>query len=111
MNWFIATGRLGRDPELRQTPNSEVCGFSIAIDRGPRRDALWVNCSAWGTPGQQIAKYFRKGLLISVMGELEPNTWERGGVTTKEFSLNVKEWKFVPGGKKKDEEESGGEPY
>lgn len=37
-------GRLGKDAELRQTNNTQVCGFSVAADTGfgDHKQSHWV---------------------------------------------------------------------
>ena len=44
------TGRLGKDAEVRQTQNSTVAGFSVAVDvgYGDRKQTFWFDCSIWG---------------------------------------------------------------
>ena len=103
MNHWIGQGRLSRDPEMRQAGSSQVCGFSIAVDRGKDREPLWMKCNAWGTLGERIHRYFKQGKPISVWGKLEPNEYDSSGGTVKEFELNVAGWGFVNFGAPKNE--------
>jgi len=56
MNKIIVIGNLGRDPEMRYTPNGQgVTSFSVASSRKyttssgeQREETEWFNCSAFG---------------------------------------------------------------
>ena len=78
-NKVIMMGRLTRDPELKATPNGvSVCKFSIAVDRrfqnkGEEKKADFFNVVAWRQTGEFVSRYFGKGNLILVEGELQTN--------------------------------------
>ena len=108
---------MGRDPKMRQAGNTQVCGFSIACDRGKDRDPLWMTCNAWGSLGEQILKYFKVGKPITVYGELFPNEFSKGDNVYRDFQLNVTGWEFVNFGGpqekegKKESNEEFRDPY
>lgn len=76
-NKVIMMGRLTRDPELKTTPNGvSVCTFSIAVDRrfqnkGEEKKADFFNIVAWRQSGEFVSRYFKKGNMILVEGELQ----------------------------------------
>ena len=81
MNKVIIMGRLTRDPEMRQTPSGvTVCRFSIAVNRRFAKEggqnADFINCTAWRQTADFICKYFQKGSMISVVGNLQSRSWE-----------------------------------
>ena len=81
MNKVILMGRLTRDPEMRQTQSGvSVCSFSIAVNRRFAKDgqqnADFINCTAWRQQAEFICKYFSKGAMISVIGNLQSRSWE-----------------------------------
>ena len=81
MNKVILMGRLTRDPEIRQTPNGvSVCSFSMAVNRRFAKDgqqnADFINCTAWRQQAEFICKYFQKGAMIAVVGNLQSRSWE-----------------------------------
>lgn len=81
MNKVILMGRLTRDPEMRQTPNGiTVCSFSIAVNRRfakeGQQQADFINCTAWRQQAEFICKYFQKGSMIAVVGQLQSRSWE-----------------------------------
>lgn len=83
LNRVQLIGRLGRDPEVRYTPNgSQVVSFSLAVDRvwkgqdGERKQATeWFNLEAWGRLGELSQQYLKKGHLAYVEGELRNDQW------------------------------------
>lgn len=83
MNKVILMGRLTADPEVRYSQSAEplaVTRFSIAVDRRFKRDgeptADFVNCVSFGKTGEFTGKYFKKGMMISVVGRLQVRNWE-----------------------------------
>ena len=81
MNKVILMGRLTRDPEMRQTTGGiQVCSFSIAVNRRFAKDgqqnADFINCTAWRQQAEFICKYFHKGAMIAIVGNLQSRSWE-----------------------------------
>lgn len=72
MFYTMFTGNLGRDPETRSTQAGDVCSFSVAVKQGFGRDAKseWFRCSLWGKRGETVARYLRKGMKVTVVGEM-----------------------------------------
>lgn len=82
LNIVAIMGRLGRDPELRQTTTGKnVASFSIACDRG-RKDANgqsqadWIDVVTWDRTAEFVCKYFQKGSLIVVDGRLQSRKYQ-----------------------------------
>ena len=46
----------------------------MAKDGQPQAD--FINCIAWGKSAEFVAKYFRKGQQIVVVGRIQTRTWE-----------------------------------
>ena len=81
MNRVILVGRLVKDPELRKTNNDiAVVQFTLAVNRtysrNGERTADFINCVAWRTQAENLAKYMRKGSQIGVEGQLQVRTYE-----------------------------------
>ena len=100
MNQVILSGRLVRDPELRQTmSNKAACSFSIAVYDGKDKDgnkkSIFVNCSAWDATAESIAQYFRKGSQILVSGKWEQNSYEKDGQKKKYDQVRVLKFEFM----------------
>ena len=55
-----AIGRLGRDSELKFTPNGKpLVKWSMAVDVGwgDNKSTQWLRCTMWGERGQKIQQY------------------------------------------------------
>lgn len=72
------TGRITKDPEINakegKNGNYTFTTFSIADGSRGKDKTDFFNCKAYGTTGEFIEKFFRKGGWISVAGIIE--TWE-----------------------------------
>ena len=75
-NKVIMMGRVVNDPELKTTPQGvNVCSFRIAVDRrftpkGEERKSDFFNVVAWRQQAEFVNRYFSKGRMILVEGEM-----------------------------------------
>ena len=84
LNKIMVIGTLGRDPELRYTPNgSPVCSFSVATNRTytgsdgeKKEDTEWFTVSAWNKMAEVCNQYLEKGRRAYVEGRLRSSQWE-----------------------------------
>ncbi len=78
MNNVNLTGRLTRDPELRNTSSGDsVCKMRLAVDRmGRSNDVGYIDVTAFGKQGEACAKVLSQGWLVAVDGRLEYGEWE-----------------------------------
>ncbi len=82
LNKVILMGRLTADPELRQTPsNVAVLQFTVAVQRsyaaqGEERQSDFITCVAWRQTAEFISRFFNKGSMIAVEGELRTRTYD-----------------------------------
>ena len=87
MNKIIVIGNLGRDPEMRYTPNGQaVTSFSIASSRKhttavgeQREETEWFSCQAWGKLAETCNQYLTKGQQVYVEGRLKSRTYQTQG--------------------------------
>jgi single-strand DNA-binding protein len=81
INISVLTGRLTADVELKTTPSGvSVCSFSLAVDRkyqpqGEERATDFIDCVAWRNTAEFISKYFNKGSMIGIEGEIQTRTY------------------------------------
>ena len=82
-NKIILIGNLGRDPELRYTPQGvAVCSFSMATNE-KRRDksgelqdlTTWFKVTLWRQQAENAAKYLTKGSPVYIEGRLRIEEW------------------------------------
>ncbi len=82
MNKVILSGRLTKDPEIKQTNSGlNVCTFTVACDRkfkdaNGNRAADFFTCVAWRQTAEFVAKYFAKGKPILVEGTLQMRSYD-----------------------------------
>ena len=81
LNKTIILGRITQDLELKQTPNGvSVLSFTVAVDRnytkGEEKQSDFISCVAWKERAEFISKYFGKGRMIAVEGQLRTRTYE-----------------------------------
>ena len=64
INKYICTGRLTKDPGLRQISEElKVCQLRIAVDgMGRGREVGYINVSVFGKAGEAAAEYLGQGL-------------------------------------------------
>ena len=92
MNVLIISGRIGQDPEAKQTPAGQVVTFSLAetVFVGGEKTTAWHDCQAWGKPGENIVKYAQKGTGVTVQGSLKYDQYEnKEGHKVKRAKINV----------------------
>lgn len=112
-NKAILMGRLTRDPELKTTPSGvSVCTFSIAVDRrfqtkGEEKKTDFFNIVAWRQTGEFVSRYFSKGSLILVEGELQTRQYtNKDGVNVTVTEINAEQVSFT-GEKARDGAQNG----
>ena len=84
LNKCMIIGNLGRDPEMRYTPNGQaVTQFTVAVNRNFKgqngewqEETEWFRVVAWGPLAERTAEYLRKGRKVYVEGRLQTRQWE-----------------------------------
>lgn len=82
LNCVTLMGRLVADPELRTTTTGKsVATFRIAVDRsfvrqGEQRQADFIPIVAWENTANFVCRYFAKGSMIAVQGQLQSRSYE-----------------------------------
>lgn len=79
LNKISLIGNLGRDPEVRYTPDGlAVTNFSIAVTekyKGEER-TTWFRVVAFGKLGEIAGEYLSKGKQVYVEGRLQTSEWK-----------------------------------
>lgn len=95
LNKVIIMGRLTRDPDFKQTQSGiAMCKFSVAVER-QFKDAKtgerltdFLDCTAFRGTAEFISRYFSKGNMILVEGNIQNNNYtDNNGV--KHYSNNI----------------------
>ncbi len=98
MNLVVITGRLTRDPELKQTTTgTAVCNFTLAVDKRKREDgADFFDCVAWQKTAELIAQYLGKGRKCGIQGRLQSRTYQAAdGTNRKVMEVVVESVEFL----------------
>lgn len=120
-NKIILVGNLGRDPELRYTPQGDaVCDFSIATNErkkdksGEFQDVTtWFKITLWRRLAENAAKYLSKGNPVYIEGRLQIDEWtDRDGKGRYSLVVQATDMHFISAGRGEnaggDGEYSGG---
>ena len=84
LNKCIVIGNVGRDPEMRYTPQgTAVTSFTVAVNRNrPARDGMeqqeqtdWFRVTAWNKLAEICNQYLTKGTLVYLEGRVELDEW------------------------------------
>ena len=75
---LVLVGNLGRDPEMRYTPQgTPVTSFPVATSRRyntadgqQKQETVWFRISVWGKQAETVNQYLTKGRKVLVEGTL-----------------------------------------
>ena len=111
-------GNLGRDPELRYTPNGRpVTEFSVAVNQSTKNQQTgewveatdWFRVSVWGDRAERSAEQLRKGSRVLVDGRFRTREYEtKDG--RKGLSLEITADNVVPLDRREQEGTFAGAP-
>lgn len=117
MNKVILGGRLTADVELKQTQSGvSVCSFSLAVNRKVGKDQEkktdFINCVAWRQTADFIARYFRKGSSLCIVGNIQVRSWQdQQGQKRFATEVIVDEAMFVDSKGEEDQTQPAYNPY
>lgn len=97
INKVILLGHLGKDPELKYTPQgTAVAKFSLATsDRFKDKDGNWQdrtewhNITAWGRTAEIAGEYLKKGRQVYIEGALRTHSWDDKQTGQKKYMTEV----------------------
>lgn len=103
MPQLFDVGRIGRDAELRFTPNGDpVINLAIACEYGRKgqdgkRPTQWLDASLWGKQAEALAPYLLKGQQVAVtLDDVHVEEFQRGdGSTGSKLVGRVSQLKLV----------------
>lgn len=111
MNSVKLSGRLTRDPELKQTPSGvPVVSFALAVDRKFNRDeADFIPITAWRKTAEFVAKYFHKGQRVIISeGRIRVTPYtDRDGNKRTRFEVVADEVEFGESKRAPEDQEAG----
>lgn len=80
MNIVCITGRLTKDPEIRNAGESTIASFSIAVnrrfkDKDGNYQSDFFDVSTFGKNAEFAEKYLKKGTKVEIEGRLQQDRW------------------------------------
>jgi single-strand DNA-binding protein len=103
-NKIIVVGNLGRDPEMRYTPQgTPLCTFTLASNErrkssaGEQQDiTTWFRVKVWGKQAEAVSRYLAKGRSVYVEGRLHLEEWtDREGKPRYTLEVNATDVHFI----------------
>ena len=110
-NKVILVGNLGRDPELRYTPQgTPVCSFTMATNErrkdktGEMQDQVtWFKVTLWGRQAETASQYLTKGRPVYIEGRLRVEEWtDRDGKPRHTLEVNATDMQFIGGARSEE---------
>lgn len=106
-NKIIIIGNLGKDPELRYTPQGKaVCSFTLATN-DKRKDksgelqnvTTWFRVTLWDKQAEAANKYLTKGRAVYIEGRLRMEEWtDKDGQTRQSLEVQATDMQFIDKG-------------
>ncbi|MFN2453900.1 MAG: single-stranded DNA-binding protein [Pyrinomonadaceae bacterium] len=105
-NKITIVGNLGRDPELRYTPQgTPVCSFTVATNdkrrdkSGEQQDiTTWFRVTIWGRQAETASQYLTKGRPVYIEGRLRLEEWsDKEGKPRHTLEVHATDMQFIGG--------------
>ena len=103
LNAVNLQGRFTKDPEQKTTAGGTViCSFQLASDRsmakGKEKQTDFIPCVSFGKTAEFISKYFSKGEMAIISGQLQSRNYEaQDGSKRTAYEVYVRECHFCGG--------------
>ena len=113
MNNLIVTGNLGKDPELKFTPDGKaVASFSIAVGQRIKAEGIWIDGPAmwfqvklFGSQAEKVIDRLRKGDTVNVSGRIAEDHWmNKEGTLASSLVIYANDYHKVERAAKTDQE-------
>src|SRR5271154_7144252 len=97
VNKVILIGNLGKDPEVKYTPNgTPVAKFSLATNErfkdkeGQWQDRTeWHNIVLWDRLAEIAGEYLKKGGKVYIEGRIRTDSWDDKTSGQKKYMTNI----------------------
>jgi len=96
-------GNVVADPTNKNTTTGKsVSTLRLAVNNPMNdKDVLFINVDTWEKQADFVSKFVKKGSMVSVVGRLKQDDWEKDGIKRTSYAIVADRVNFV-GGKKKD---------
>lgn len=106
LNYVVAQGRLGSDPEVRETTTGKrVATVNIGCQRiGKDSQTDWLRLVCWEKTADMLCQYFHKGDEILVEGQIHTTSYEdKTGQKRTSTEISVSRIHFTSGRKARED--------
>lgn len=108
MKMLKVIGNIGKDPEMKYTPDGKaVVNFSVAINegKGDNKTTEWVKVVAWEKSAEILNDHAKAGSKIYLYGSCKIDVWldKNTGDPRAQQVLTVREFEFLGDSKRKEE--------
>ena len=104
LNVVTMVGNVVADPSNRNTTTGKsVSTLRLAVNNPINdKEVLFINVDTWEKQAEFVSKFVKKGSMVSVVGRLKQDDWEKDGVKRTSYAIVAERVNFI-GGKKKDD--------
>lgn len=97
LNQCNFSGRLAKDPEIRDAGGKTVAQFSIGVSGYKKDETTWIDCVCWEKTAEVAQSYLHKGSFVVVAGRMKQRTWEdKEGSRRSKLELTVTDLDLGP---------------
>lgn len=92
VNNTVLVGRIANGLELKQAGNAVVANINIAV-QSKKKDAdgnyktNFFRCELWNKKAERTVDYFKIGDMVSVVGSIDIDTYEKDGVRREIYKI------------------------
>lgn len=104
LNVVTMVGNVVSDPSTRSTGTGKsVSTIRLAVNNPLNdKEVLFINIDTWEKQSEFVSKFVKKGSMISVVGRLKQDDWEKDGIKRTSYAIVADRVNFVGGKKKED---------
>jgi single-strand DNA-binding protein len=112
VNKAIILGRLGKDPDIKQTPSGLVIAtMTIATSEFRKKEGErveeteWHRVTAIGKLAEIVNSYCKKGQLVYIEGRLRTKKWQKDGIDRYMTEIIADALQMITKGESKQKDE------
>lgn len=96
-NFISIIGRCGADPTTKVVGEKSLATLNVGVSEKYKNEekTYWFSVEFWGKQAETAASILKKGKLISVIGSVKIDEWEKDGVKNKKFVINGENFKIL----------------
>lgn len=103
INNLTIAGRLTKDPETKTLPSGTIISEFTIANNTSKDKANFIDCKAFKGTAEFVEKFFGKGDMIIVVGQVDQERWEKDGKKQSRIKIWAKEVGF--GGSKSTQQD------